>query len=172
MFSLCVSVSVCVCVVCNLYFTSYISATPLKPTQSQMCSVLLQESLSAASSPRSTAVLGSLAHLLPSNFPSLCVAHTVINGLPATEIWPCIKSLQNITLVRLCSVMSNCLWPHGLQPARLLCPWNFPGKKTREGCYFLLQGIFQIHGSNLRLLQLLHWQADSPPLCHLLASKS
>ena len=24
-----------------------------------------------------------------------------------------------------CSVMSNSLWPHGLQPARLLCPWNF-----------------------------------------------
>ena len=22
------------------------------------------------------------------------------------------------------SVMSGCLWPHGLQPTRLLCPWN------------------------------------------------
>ena len=22
------------------------------------------------------------------------------------------------------------LWPHGLQPARLLCPWDFPGKNT------------------------------------------
>ena len=27
------------------------------------------------------------------------------------------------------SVVSNSLWPHGLQPARLLCPWNSPGKK-------------------------------------------
>ena len=27
------------------------------------------------------------------------------------------------------SVMSNSLQPHGL-PARLLCPWNFPGKNT------------------------------------------
>ena len=26
------------------------------------------------------------------------------------------------------SVMSNSLLPHGLQPIRLLCPWNFPGK--------------------------------------------
>ena len=26
------------------------------------------------------------------------------------------------------SVMSNSLWPHGLCPARLLCPWNFPDK--------------------------------------------
>ena len=24
--------------------------------------------------------------------------------------------------------LSNSLWPHGLQPTRLLCPWNFPGK--------------------------------------------
>ena len=28
------------------------------------------------------------------------------------------------------SVMSNSLQPHGLQPAGLLCPWDFPGKKT------------------------------------------
>ena len=36
--------------------------------------------------------------------------------------------------------MSNSLWPHGLQPPRLLCPWNFPGKNSRVGCHFLLQG--------------------------------
>ena len=29
---------------------------------------------------------------------------------------------------------------HGLQPARLLCPWESPGKKTGVGCHFLLQG--------------------------------
>ena len=34
------------------------------------------------------------------------------------------------------------LWPHGLQPARLLCPWDFPGKNTGVGGHFLLQGIF------------------------------
>ena len=27
--------------------------------------------------------------------------------------------------------------------ARLLCPWDFPGKNTGVGCYFLLQGIFR-----------------------------
>ena len=31
---------------------------------------------------------------------------------------------------------------HGLQPTRLLCPWDFPGKNTGVGCCFLLQGIF------------------------------
>ena len=30
------------------------------------------------------------------------------------------------------SVVSNSLWPHGLQPARFLCPWNSPGKNTGE----------------------------------------
>ena len=34
-------------------------------------------------------------------------------------------------------------------------------------CHFLLQGIFRIQGSNQHLLHLLHWQADSLPLCHL-----
>ena len=28
------------------------------------------------------------------------------------------------------SVMSNSLWPHGLWPPSVLCPWNFPGKNT------------------------------------------
>ena len=28
---------------------------------------------------------------------------------------------------------------HGLYPARLLCPWDFPGKNTGAGCHFLLQ---------------------------------
>ena len=37
------------------------------------------------------------------------------------------------------SVVPNLLRPHGLQPTRLLCPWDFPGKR---GCHFLLQGIF------------------------------
>ena len=38
--------------------------------------------------------------------------------------------------------LSDSLWPDWLQPARLLCPWDFPGKDTGVGCHFLLQGIF------------------------------
>ena len=30
--------------------------------------------------------------------------------------------------------------------------WNFPGKNTGAGCYFLLQGIFLTQGLKLRLL--------------------
>ena len=29
--------------------------------------------------------------------------------------------------------MSNSLRPHGLQPTKLLCPWDFPGKSTGVG---------------------------------------
>ena len=40
------------------------------------------------------------------------------------------------------SVMSDSLRPHGVQPTRLLCPWNSPGKNTGVGSHSLLQGIF------------------------------
>ena len=35
-----------------------------------------------------------------------------------------------------------------MEPARLLCPWNSPGKNTGVGCHILLQGIFPTQGSN------------------------
>ena len=34
------------------------------------------------------------------------------------------------------SVVSDSLWPHGLQPIRLLCPWDSPGKNTGAGCHW------------------------------------
>ena len=37
------------------------------------------------------------------------------------------------------SVVSNPLRPHGLQPARLFRPWDFPGKSTGAECHCLLQ---------------------------------
>ena len=37
------------------------------------------------------------------------------------------------------SVVSSSLRPHGLQPTRLLHPWDSPGKNTGVGCHFLLQ---------------------------------
>ena len=38
-----------------------------------------------------------------------------------------------------CSVVSDPQQPHGLQPSRLLRPWDFPGKSTGVGCRCLLQ---------------------------------
>ena len=36
------------------------------------------------------------------------------------------------------SVVSDSWRPHGLQPTRLLHPWDFPGKSTGVGCHCLL----------------------------------
>ena len=44
-------------------------------------------------------------------------------------------------------VVSDSSPPHGLQPTRLLCPWDFPGKSTRVGCHCLLW----IKGTNTQL---------------------
>ena len=61
------------------------------------------------------------------------------------------------------SVASDSLWPHGLHPTRLLCPWGFPGKNTGVGCHFLLQGIFPTQGLNPRLLH-----CRQPPSLHVI----
>ena len=52
----------------------------------------------------------------------------------------------------MCSVMSDFLWPYGLQTARLLCPWNSPGRNTGVGSHSLLQGIFLTQGLNPDLI--------------------
>ena len=50
------------------------------------------------------------------------------------------------------SVVSYSLRPHGLWPARLLCPWDSPDKNTGVDCHSLLQRIFLTQRSNLGLL--------------------
>ena len=50
------------------------------------------------------------------------------------------------------SVKSDPVWTSGLQPTRILCPWNLPGKNSRMGCHAFLQGTFQTQGSNPCLL--------------------
>ena len=42
------------------------------------------------------------------------------------------------------SVMSDSQWSHGLQPTRLLCPWDFPGKSTGVGCHCLLHIDYEL----------------------------
>ena len=44
--------------------------------------------------------------------------------------------------------MSDSLQPRGLEPTRLLCPWDFPDNSPGVACHFLLQGIFPTQGSN------------------------
>ena len=42
------------------------------------------------------------------------------------------------------SVVSDSSQPHGLQPTRLLRPWDFPGKSTGVGCHCLLRYILSL----------------------------
>ena len=68
---------------------------------------------------------------------------------------PDFVSMGHLLDTNCCLVAKSCLtllWPHGLQPAKLLCPWDFPGKNTGVGCHFLLQGISLTQGLDLRLL--------------------
>ena len=48
--------------------------------------------------------------------------------------------------------MCESLQPHGLWPARLLCPWDSPIKNAGVDFHALLQGIFQTQGSNPHLM--------------------
>ena len=66
-----------------------------------------------------------------------------------------------------CSVRSSSLRPQGLQPARLLHPWDSPGENTGGGCRVLLQGTFPSPGLNPHPPCLLRWRMDAPPLSHL-----
>ena len=62
----------------------------------------------------------------------------------AKSLWSCLLFTTSLTVA-----------------ARLLCPWDFPGKNTGVGCHGLLQGIFLTQGSNLHLLLILYCQVSS-----------
>ena len=59
------------------------------------------------------------------------------------EVYVCVCVISRFAV-------SDCLLPHGLQPAkRFLSPWNFPGKNIGAGCHFLLQGVFPTQDQTL-----------------------
>ena len=89
---------------------------------------------------------------------SCALSHWLLNwNLPSGHSSP-LKLLWKKLSLKLSSTLywtlyvSNSLRPHRMQPTRLLCPWDFPGKNTRAGSHFLLQGIFPTQGSNLGFL--------------------
>ena len=64
--------------------------------------------------------------------------HTVVlkeHGIPQAHIPPLFRLLsppEVLACLRACSVVSDSLRPHGLQPTRFHCPRDFPGKKILE----------------------------------------
>ena len=79
-------------------------------------------------------------------------------------------------LALLLGYVSDSLRPHGLQPARILCAWNFPGKKIGVSCHSLLQGIFPTQGLNSGLLNcrqiLYHVSCQGSPAIEALINQS
>ena len=55
------------------------------------------------------------------------------------------------------SVVSDSLRPRGLQPTRLLRPWDFPGKSTGGGCHCLLLYVRANDSVLIRWLSLRWW---------------
>ena len=89
---------------------------------------------------------------------------------PALAVDVCLMYIDTYThceCMRACSVVSDSLWPHGLIAYQALLSREFSRQEYGAGCHFLLQGISPTQGSNPCLFRLLHWQADSLPLCHL-----
>ena len=82
------------------------------------------------------------------NFKSIVINQLKVCWILSRKIINSNIMLYMVVAVQLLSC-AGLLRLHGLQPTRLLCPWNFPGKNTGVGCYFLLQGIFLTQGSNL-----------------------
>ena len=116
------------------------------------------------------------------NFPCIFMAFSVLAALPSRKSnWvnhfhqaiPISRDRNTGCLrhrvVHLMSIkVSDSLQPHWLQPTRLLCPWDSPDKNPGVGCHARLQGIFPaLEASNLHILHLLQWQADSLPLSHV-----
>ena len=60
-------------------------------------------------------------------------------------------------------VISNSLWPHRLQPTRLLCPWDSLGKNTGVDCCVLFQRIFLTQRLNPCLTQSIRFLTAEPP---------
>ena len=92
--------------------------------------------------------------------------------------WTFLCTKKEVECKSLSWVTGESLQPHGLQPSRLLCPWNSPGKNTGVGCHFLLQRIFLTQGWNPGLLHLrqilyhLNQQGSPSSLLMLMVSSS
>ena len=71
------------------------------------------------------------------------------------------RSLSESEVAQSCPTLCNTM--DCSPPGFFLRPWDFPGKSTRVGCQFLLQGIFPTQGSNPDLP---HCRQTLYPLSH------
>ena len=94
----------------------------------------------------------SWPHPPPEFISSLALSHSTVGSIHTKDGSELSKTLDVSDTRCVCSVVSDFLWPHELQPTKFLCPRNFPGKNIVVGFHFLLQGIFSTQRSNPRFL--------------------
>ena len=95
-------------------------------------------------------------------------------------LWACGWAFQESASFRFaCTVdsdVSDSLRPYGLYLSptpRLLYPWDSPGKNSRVGCHFLLQGVLFTQESNSHLYvsctgrSSYHWYLLGSPTIHI-----
>ena len=88
-----------------------------------------------------------------------CIATICLLSNPSSNILPSPILTSTLCLATLCPSLYDPM-DCSLQNSLLM---DYPGQNTGVGCHFLLQGIFPTQELNLRVLCLLHWQADSLP---------
>ena len=89
--------------------------------------------------------------LCPWDFPGESAGvgcRALLQGETGGKVWWCIS----LPFLFCCLLTPSSSGPGGLQPARLLCPWDSPGESTGVGCRALLQGSFLIRGPTPSLL--------------------
>ena len=115
-----------------------------KYTVYQWCTTIIQQLMHAAAPAKSL-----------QSCPTLC---DPVDSSPRDSVVPEILQVRMLEWVAISfsnawkwkvkvshSVVSDSSRPHELQPLRLLCPWDFPGKSTVVGCHCLLRINAYIH---------------------------
>ena len=83
------------------------------------------------------------------------ITHSIAKKIvaPKASIDSLVKVVTHDRICCCCLVTKSCPTlcdPVDYKPAMQLCPWDFLGKNSGVGCYFLLQGIFPMQGIQLR----------------------
>ena len=124
---------------------------PCSPPTSEMSMITQSPSSSSSSSvsawkPSRSPVPTSTdkAHCVSSSRQDRCDPHPATHCCTPNPSLPIQETLseepdesQSVS----CSVVSDSLRPYGLEPTRLLCPWDSLGKNTGVGSYALRQGL-------------------------------
>ena len=84
--------------------------------------------------------------------PKLTICMRVFSGFSVLFRWSICLSLCHCCVCMCVLATQSCLTfcdlMDGMEPTRLLYPWDSSGKDTGLGCHSLLQGIFPTQGSN------------------------